>query len=391
MVDVPYKRTRVKISGATGQNAIDMLVDKGPDDFTIIVDGLEIPVISAKLQRCANTAAAGWTATVAFDDIDDDLLEVLTPYRYPEATCYIGGKLMCSGRLYSVAPELADGGRICVLEGFSYTIDLVDSTSEPPYERQNITLLQRALELVAPFDITIDARLKVDPKFSRITMGATETIFAHLAKLAGQRGVIISSTVRGELLLIHASNVWDVLGASVGTLDEGETPVTKFGAKFDGRKRFSQYRVWNKSPGVKYARRAKGTSYTSVDERVPILRRSTIQARESPSGDISKIAERKRSKQMIEALTIEFPVSSWYAPNGELWRENTIVTVRSKTMFIPEGFDFLIKAVNYEFDSNGTLATLSLVPPQVFTGEPVDEPWLEATDTIRAARVARFL
>jgi prophage tail gpP-like protein len=380
------------IHGTEGEESIDLLADKTPNDFTIIVDGLEIPVIAGKLERHANAAASGWTATIAWDEIDDDVSKVLTPWRYPEAACYLGGELMCAGRLYTVAPALTEQGRVCELEGFSYTADLVDSTAEPPYERQNITLLQRTIELVAPFGITTDAKLKSDPPFQRITIGASETIFSHLAKLAAQRGVIVSSTVKGALLLVHASNIWDALGTSVGTLDEGNTPVSNFAARFDGRKRFGQFRVWNKAPGTKLPRHAKGTSYTSVDPRVPILRRTTLQAHEAKGGEIHNIAEWRRSKQMIEALTIEFPVSSWYAPNGELWRENTLVTVRSKTMFIPDGFDFLIKTVSFSFDDKGATASLSLVPPQVFTGEPVDEPWAEnpPEQNVRGQRVARF-
>ena len=85
-----------------------------------------------------------------------------------------------------------------------------------------------------------------------------------------------------------------------------------------------------------------------------------------------------------------FPVSSWYGPDGKLWRENTIVTVKSPTMFVPNGFDFLIRSVEYEFTTEGATAKLGLVPPQVFTGDPIDEPW--ATDAIRQEnRIERAL
>jgi hypothetical protein len=44
-------------------------------------------------------------------------------------------------------------------------------------------------------------------------------------------------------------------------------------------------------------------------------------------------------------------------------------------MFIPDGFTFLIKSVEYIFEPDGKKSVLNLVPPQVYTGEPLEEPW----------------
>ena len=40
---------------------------------------------------------------------------------------------------------------------------------------------------------------------------------------------------------------------------------------------------------------------------------------------------------------------------------------------IPEGFDFLINRVEYSKKSTGKVAALSLIPPQVYTGEPIPD------------------
>jgi prophage tail gpP-like protein len=356
------------------------LPGKDPDAFTIIVDDLEIPVIAGKALRAADNAAAGWTATIAFNEDDDDLFNALLPYRYPEAACYLGGKLVCQGRLYTVAPSLKDE-RLCDLEGWSYTVDAVDSThiDSSSNAMKNVTLEQRARHLVEPLGIKIIYDATDDVPFKRVAIKPTETIFSHLAKLAAQRGVLITSTEKGELKFINASDVWSTLGTSVGTLEEGTPPCVEFEAKFDGRKRFNTYKVINSTPGHKHKRHKKDKGKIAVDPMVPVSRQLTVEVHDVEGGEVRNAAEWRRSKQMAETLTINFPVSSWYAPNKKLWKENTIVTVRSATIFCPDGFDFLIRSVEYVFDDKGTRATLGLVPPQVFTGEPIDEPWATAS------------
>jgi hypothetical protein len=39
--------------------------------------------------------------------------------------------------------------------------------------------------------------------------------------------------------------------------------------------------------------------------------------------------------------------------------------------WIGDGFDFLIKSVEYTLDSSGASSSLTLVPPQAFTGEEI--------------------
>jgi prophage tail gpP-like protein len=371
MSNTPYSRENLVAINAPFGELLDTLSGKDPDDFTVVIDNLEIPVMAGKALRVADSAASGWTATISFNEDDNDLNSALLPYAYPEASCYLGGQLVCKGRLYTVAPSLKDE-RVCELEGWSYTVDAVDSTTNAPYEQKNVTLEQRARHLVEPLGIKViyDAP---DAKFKRVTIKETETIFKHLAELAAQRGVLITSTESGELKFIKA-----VAGSSVGTIEESLPPCEGFAARFDGRERFHTYKVYSKTPGVKHARHSKGKLTTAFDEMVPITRQLTVQAHEIEGGETRNAAEWRRSKQMAETLTINFPVSSWYAPNGKLWKENTIVTVKSKTIFVPDGFDFLIRSVEFSFDEKGTSAILGLVPPQVFTGEKIDEPWASA-------------
>lgn len=341
------------------------LADKEPDELTIIVDGLEIQSSSARVVRTMDTGADGWTAVIPWTPgVNIDLDKRLQPYAYFPASVYIGGELTINGVLYSTGPAQLSNGLSNTLGGWSFTADAVDSTMPPPYERNKITLQQLANELMEP--VGIRALFEADPggQFDRVTSRRSDTRFGFLAKLAAQRGLLTSSTPSGDLLFTKAAS-----GAPVGTITEQQPRALGWAAKFDGRRRFNAYRAVGQSPA------ANAKAAVAIDSAVPRARSMTFTVDETTAGDIRAAAEWRRSKQLADALSIPFPVSGWLAPNGKPWRENTLVTAVSTILGIPNGFDFLIRGVEFEVDANGKQAVLDLVPPQVYTRDPIGDPW----------------
>jgi len=64
---------------------IQELPGKAPDDFTVVIEGREIPVQGGQLMRTADTAAHGWTADVYNWDQDAELTQLLLTLRV--STC----------------------------------------------------------------------------------------------------------------------------------------------------------------------------------------------------------------------------------------------------------------------------------------------------------------
>ena len=117
------------------------------------------------------------------------------------------------------------------------------------------------------------------------------------------------------------------------------------------------------------------TTAQSEDTRVPRSRFLTFKADEVSGGEIDESVRWRRSKQIVDALTMSFPVEGWFDPEGNLWEENTIVTVVSPTLHLPDGFDLLIRSVEYIQDAQGQRAVLNVIPPQAYTGEELIDPW----------------
>lgn len=341
------------------------LTKKEKDDLTIIIAGIEIKPISARVLRVFDTPADGWSAVIEWTPGENKLLDqAILPYSYAPASVYIGNKIVINGALYTVVPRTSNDGTSKGLEGFSYTVDAVDSTLKPPYEKNNITLEQRANELVAPLGIRAVFDAESGGQFKRITANPKDKIAAHLSKLASQRGMLASNTSEGDFLFTKA-----VTSGTVGTIREGEQLAGDLSARFDGRKRFNAYRAIGKSSG-KSAKVA-----VAIDSDVPRTRFMTFTAPESTAGNIKAAAEWRRSKQLAEALKMPFVLEGWIAPNGEPWEPNTRVTVVSETLHIANGFTLLVKSVEFIFDENGKTTSLNLVPPHVYTGKELENPW----------------
>lgn len=343
------------------------LSNRDKNKITLIIADIEMEFDSMRIVRLMDAPSDGWSCRIQWvPGFNADLDRALTPFTYPLAKVYIGNDLIINGVLYSVQPDNSKDGLTMVLEGFSFSCDIIDSTMTTPYEAENITLLDRANQLLAPLGMSAELDDGVDQGgvFDRVTGDITDPIFNHLEDLATQRGLLISATPEGNILFTKAKN-----NTPVGTISSGEALAIGWGASFDGRKLFNQITAIGESPG------AVNNVATVTDRNVPRSRFMTFKADNTTDGDIETSAKWQRTKQFADALTIPFPVSSWYAPNGELWKENTLVTVISKEIFVPNGFTFLIRQVEYVEENSGQTSTLHLVPPSVYNGEEIILPW----------------
>lgn len=338
---------------------------KASDDLTVIIDGLEIKMQSTRILKTIDTISDGWSAVLPWIPGENLMIdEKLKPFGYTPASVYIGNELLINGLLYTSDVILNIDGSVRNLQGWSFTIDLVDSTLKSSYEKNNMTLQQIAEEIVRPFGIEVIFNSDPGGKFDRVTANESETVARFLVRLARQRSLLITSTPEGNLLFTKTTSNKN----PVDVIEEGGTIVNNFNIKFDGRRRFNSYAAIGQSPlGNK-----KGIA---KDDKVPRSRFLTFRANETISGDIEKAAKWKRNGAVTESLIIPIPVIGWFDSNGNLWRENTIVTVKSKSMYIPDGHDFLIRAVEYIETGDRQTAILNLVPPEVYTEDEIIEPW----------------
>lgn len=340
------------------------------DKIIIKINNQEIKATSIRVKLFLDTCADQWTASVPWDHgIDLNFDESTKPFGYQKAEVFVGGEKKITGFLYDVLQVSDADGRRKELTGFSKTIDIVDSNAIPPYQQSNVTLKQRAEKLLEPFSdisIKIQEGLDIGGIFKRVVIKNDETIFTHLQNLAKQRGVILSNDEEGDLILLNAN----VNSAPVGTIEENVTPSSfSYMINFKGSERFSEYKCISKTP-------KKQSVTIEKDDNVKRYRLKTFIADTSTAGEIKKAAIWRKNKSIADAFTNDFPVIGFRNPSGEIWKLNTIITIKSATMSISNGFNLLIRSLQFDQDPNGYLTTLGVIPPEAYTTEKIEEPWL---------------
>lgn len=350
---------------------------KDKHNFTLSIEGEEIPVLSGKVFKSMDNCADGCNATVI---LNDKLKEIVRPFGYQEAQVYLGGELVITGLIYDINPIITSEEKRCNLGIYNYSCDIIDSNHYPPYEFNFVTLEDLANELIGGLGIVSSFESNEGNEFfDRVCIDPQQTIFSFLNELANQRGVLITSNEKGEVLFIRAN----INSKPVETIKD----VTDISARYNGRELFAVYRTSATSPSrEQYTKKLKTKTvqrYKTVqtikiaeayDKYVPASRQITFSADNTHIDELSTAAEWQRSKRWAEALTISVPRIGW-RPQGkdEIYRENTLITLINKDIWIEKAFDFIIKSVEYVLDSNGATCTLELVPPQSFTGEEIPD------------------
>lgn len=339
--------------------------NRDPDAMTIILDGLEIRPTSGSIIRTIDTVANAYQAVFPWQlGVEPELDKRIAPYAYTAVKALIGNDVIVTGLNYATEIEISEGVTAKII-GYTATADLVDSALKPPFEFNNITLEDVIKGIIDPLGFGAVFEVETGGKFDRVTARQGDTIFQFLSKLAKQREALLSCDTRGNIVVTRA----DTVSAPVATFEENVTPgISGWGSKYDGRKRFNVYRAVGRSPlGEKEA--------TVTDAIVPRARFTTIQADDETEGEIESAARWARNKILADTLAFVLTVADFRNVDGELWRENTKVTVISPSMFLPDGFDFLINRVKYIQGERGRRTELSLVPPSVYSQGEIEEPW----------------
>jgi prophage tail gpP-like protein len=330
------------------------------NQFRLVIDGYPIQEVkSATLMLSVDCAADGFTAVIPYHEELAMLRDpILAPPAYPTAEVYLGGKKRFTGKLYQRKCKFGHTGKYRTLIGWSPIADALDSTITPPYESNMMTLTAHATRLLAPFGLVVKWMAGADVPFTRIKCEKDEKIGDNLFRLARERGVFIMSDTEG-FVTFHQPTA----NLPVAMFTEGLPPFDEAEIDLDGRKWFGQHVCYGTHPrGNKQA--------TAIDDRFPISRRTVINSPEGSDMDMKTAAEWAARKSFGEGIEFSHGVPSWYTsalPVSDVWLPNTLVRVTSPTAFLKNGFDFLIRSVEYRWDEKeGARATLDFVSPTAY-------------------------
>ena len=329
------------------------IVLRGPGVTYEITDALEVSQI-----RFMNTMANGFSFLIPWQDPDPKLEYLLREDGYYDAFLYIGGKLDYQCVIYNFRREHTSQGLTQRVWCFSPSADAVDSRVEPPYIYTDVTLENLIKDnLTRPHSIQVEMLISDTIKFKQAQTSETDTIAEFLQKYANQRQAFLNSKPDGNVRVWRAN----IDSKSVGTITEGKQLPVGFLYEYSGRKRFTNYKGICETP-------TETLNAYVTDFRVPLTRKTTVMIDSATTAkELEDAINWFKNKTDAEAKKRVFPVTGLYAPGGDLWTENSIVSIVSKTMNAPDGFDFLIEGLERKWSKTGITTDLHIVDPDALS------------------------
>lgn len=300
--------------------------------------------------------------------------DLMTPLSFQDLEVADRGKLLLRGTLVSVAPSLTADGSFVKLGGYSLPGVLMDCNmpaSSYPIQYRNLNLQDIASKVSEPFSLAVVSEGDVGGPFPRVKLKRTQKVLPFLAGLAKQRQVLVRSNPDGELVLAAPPELVE----PVARLKEGEPPILSITAEFA-----PQTAGFSHLTGVRSTRRRrKGSVYTAVNpliQSLGVVRPLTISMRDTAKGEMPKATTAAMGRMLAGAVTYTVKVATWQDPNGAEWAPGTTVELEAPTVFVRSPYQFQIRSVKFERSADGDTATLLLMLPGAFGGEPPTVlPW----------------
>lgn len=332
-------------------------------NIRIIINGNEVPLKAAKITLAIDTLSDAFSFST---DTDSVLYNpYIIPFGYESCEVYIDDTKLIDGCIFEgdLVSQALEGETASFI-GYSKTKHLIDSSPEPPYVHRNKTLSDIINELGKPFSVKSNNTISENDKFKKVKIEPKEKIGDFLLKLAYQRKVLLRSNTDNEIEIFRAKTN----GSPLITIDDDSQFVDPVRFKYKGDLRFQKY--------ISTGKRPKGSiKGIFIDPNINVHRVFCEKFHDSDADEIKKPAEWLYRKALADSIDIGFSVDSFYSDNGELYRENEIVSIKKKTLFLEPGMDLLIRSIDFEQDNSGVKTSFGLTMPTIFTEGDVEEEW----------------
>lgn len=359
-INAPLPPTTATSAGAFGPSEVAVTI--GGERFRYWTD-IEI--------TCSIDAMDVLTLSAPFDPDDPAFTSNFRPLSFSPVGVAVGGAPLFSGVMMSVSPESRPDARVVSCACYSAPAVLNDCTapaSAYPVEWDGAKISTIARALAAPFGVSVVVDSDEGAVFERVALRPGEKILPFLIKLAQQRGLLVSSTARGELLFTKSIEG----GAPVARLVEGLPPLVSVAANFNPQEYYSD--ITGIEPVVVGL---SGSQYTVKNSNMRgVIRPYTYPVTDTVNSDIKAAVEAKAGRMFANCISYTCNVVGWRDPSGELWAPNTTITLLSSTAYVRREYEFLIKSVTLTRSSRGEEASLVLTTPGAFSSKiPEVMPW----------------
>ncbi len=339
-----------------------------PNAVTLTVDGMDYAgwkdvSISAGIERQARDFTLSITWRWPGQDIEIPIEQGA------RAEVRIGADLVLTGWVFAT-PRRYDAQSITLgISGRSLTADLVDcSAINNPGQWRNQSVQRIVAALAGEYGVKVRSEVAETATLVDHTIEPGETVFESIDRLLTLSRLLSSDDGAGRLVIVEPGSA----GRAHDKLEAGKNILTGDGPlDFSGV--FSEYRVIGQQRGTDevFGAAASEVQASATDPRT--ARRRVLVINQSGQLTTALAQDRanwERGNRIGKALAFTYTVQGWRQSNGALWVPNLIVRVVDPLMGLDR--DMLISEVAYSQSSGGTIATLTVAPPDAFLPEPKD-------------------
>lgn len=345
------------------------LVGGEKDETSIVIDGNQFYLWDQTTINTSIDTIDSFQFSLPYNSQDKNIRDIFKPYQYKKASVSIGGEKVITGSAIKIDTNKNSESSVITISGYASPGILADvnpAINSYPLEYKDNNLEQIAKKLCDPYSIKPVFDADKGSAFKKVTISPTDKILDVLIRLAQQRGLIVTSNPNGDLVFQQSAS-----GKAVTTLYEGVFPCTGCNTSFDGQKRFSSITAI----GDQFFGKENG-SVVAQDNTIQIARHNVFNSNHITKGELQKAANAKVGRSIATSAQIRVVLTGWRDTDGNLWQKNTRVILYSPDNYIEQETEFLIRDIAFSRVADSLTCTMTLVFPEVFTGEiRSNYPW----------------
>ena len=352
-----------------------VLDENAKKDLALYVDGVKFTGFTGYTVTSAVDTFDAFSFSSLWDSSNKECRDAFRPFTYKKCSVYYDSELIFQGVMLPAVPSISDSGRTISVQGYPYCGILSDSClpdSLYPPEYNGLDLQAIAETVAEPFGVTVQTKSDVGDSFEKIEIQVENKVMDFLKKLAEQRGMFLSNTQDGSLL------IWKPEEEKVSaTFKEGEFPFVSCTPTFDGQNMYSHVIGFSKVEGGADAE--KYCYENSLLQKAGVLRVYAKTIDDADASSLENATKAVAGRMFANSVKYELIVSGHRGKDGKLYRKNMSVSVYAPDAEIYRETKFQVDEVTMtRSDSDGEKTKFSLVLPGARDGKlPEVYPWEE--------------
>lgn len=286
-----------------------------------------------------------------------------------KAELLIGADQVLTGWVFATPIQYSAGQITRGVSGRSLTADMVDcAAANKPGQWRKQSVQQIVQALAQPFGLQVVSEVPETRALVDHSIEPGETAFACIDRLLTISRLLSTDDAQGRIVIAKPGSA----GKAADDLKVGVN-VLEGSAALDFSQIMSEYKVVGQRGGTdqQFGAASNEVAATVTDGRMGRYRPMVQQQQGQLSAQqAQERANWERGSRMGKALASTYKVQGWRQSTGALWVPNQ--TVRVIDPIIGFDRDMLIVEVEYSLDASGTVATLSVAPPEAVMPEPPD-------------------